>query len=210
MPQLILMRHGATEANLVRPYTIQGREPDSELAAIGVEQARAASAALRGLAIARVYSSPLKRARATAAEIANRLGLQHEIEAGLIEADVGQWAGLTWQEIEHRWPEAFAAFQEQADVHGYLGGENLNAVRDRVLPVMEELFARHPEECVLVVGHGVLNRVLLAHWLGLPLRLARRLPCENTGFSRIDVEEGQARVRSMNESAHLARTCRAA
>src|SRR5581483_2034172 len=105
------MRHGATEGNLRRPYTLQGREPDSELAPAGVAQARAAAAVLQPLGIQHVYASPLRRARVTADEIAGRLGLNVQVMDGLIEVDVGQWACLTWDEVARRWPAEFQAFQ---------------------------------------------------------------------------------------------------
>src|SRR5262245_45942555 len=144
MTKLILMRHGATEANLRHPYTLQGSQPDSELAAAGVAQSRAAAEVLCLHAVIRIYASPLKRARGTASEVADQLGLSYEVEGGLLEVDVGLWAGLSWPEIERRWTEAYRAFREQPERHGYLGGENLTQVRDRVLPVVQTLLARHP------------------------------------------------------------------
>jgi broad specificity phosphatase PhoE len=202
--RLLLARHGATAANLCKPYTLQGLRPDSELAKAGLAQARAAGETLRAYPVAAVYSSPLRRARATASVIAERLGVPVEVEPGLVEADVGVWAGLSWEEVERRWPEECRAFRDDPERHGYLGGENLAQVRERVVPVVEGVVARHAGECVVLVGHGVVNRVLLGHWLGLPLREARRLPQDNGGFSVVEFEGGTARVRSVNESAHLA------
>ncbi len=210
MTTLILVRHGATAANLAKPYALQGARPDSELAAAGVGQAHAAAAALAALPVSAVYSSPLRRAGATAEAIAHRLGLPVEVESGLIEADTGVWSGLTWEEVERRWPAEHRAFQDDAERHGYLGGENLAEVRDRVLPAVEALAARHGGETVVLVSHGVVNRVLLAHWLGLPLRLARRLPQDNAGFSVVEFSADAAKVRTLNAAAHLARVTAAA
>jgi len=199
MTRLLLMRHAATAANLQRPYTLQGSRPDSPLAPEGVAQAAAVGRALAHLDIQEVYASPLIRARATA----EALGRPVELEAGLIEVDVGEWAGLTWDDVARRWPAEHAAFEADAVASGYLGGENLEQVRRRVLPVIEGLAERHPGATLLVVSHGVVNRVLLAHWMGLPLRCARSLPQDNTGYNVIDFHGGKAKVRTVNRVDHL-------
>jgi broad specificity phosphatase PhoE len=200
---LILVRHGATAANVRRPYTLQGLRPDPELIEEGVRQARAAARALEGWPVARVYSSPLRRARGTAEVIAETLGVAVEAADALAEADVGQWSGLTWAQVERGWPDQWRAFQGDPETHGYCGGENLAQVRDRALPVIEQLLAHHPGPAVLVVGHGVVHRVLLAHWLGLPLRHARQLPQDNGGISVVEFHGATAQVRTVNAVAHL-------
>jgi broad specificity phosphatase PhoE len=206
MPEtlLLLVRHGATQANVCRPYTLQGLRPDSELTDVGMRQARATARALRPYAVARAYCSPLKRARATGEVIAGALGVPLEVEAALVEADVGVWSGLTWAEVEQHWPDEYRAFLEDPERHGYHGGETLAQVQQRVLPAVERLAARHRGQALLIVSHGVVNRVLLAHWLGLPLRHARRLPQDNAGLNVVALEEGAARVRTINVVAHLA------
>jgi broad specificity phosphatase PhoE len=201
MTTLLLVRHGATAANLCRPYTLQGAQPDSPLAPEGEAQARAASNILRTFPIASMYCSPLLRARQTAEIIAENKNVPFFIEPRLIEVDTGEWTGLTWDEIARRWPVESRAFHDDAERHGYLGGENLAEVRARVLPAIEEMIASHAAETILVVCHGVVNRVLLAHWLDIPLRFARKLPQDNAGISVIDFVEGKAKVRTVNQAA---------
>jgi broad specificity phosphatase PhoE len=203
MTTLLLVRHGATAANLSRPSTLQGLRPDSELAPPGLEQARALGQALRSFPVVTIYSSPLRRALATAKVIGSQLGVAVVVEPGLVEADVGLWAGLSWEEVERDWPDAYRAFHDDPEQSGYLGGESLEDVRRRVLPVAERLVSSHEGESVVAVAHGAVNRVLLACWLGLPLRYARRLPQDNGGFSLVEFQGGSAQVRSLNETAHL-------
>jgi broad specificity phosphatase PhoE len=192
------MRHGATQANVSQPYVLQGLRPDNELIDKGVSQARAAAAALSDAPITQIYASPLKRARSTARVVAKALSLAVVAEELLVEVDVGEWTGLAWEEIEHRWPDEYRAFREAPDCHGYAGGENLTQVRDRVVPAIEALTARHRGETILVVGHGVANRVVLAHWLGVPLCYARRLPQDNGALNIVAFENGAAKVQTIN------------
>jgi broad specificity phosphatase PhoE len=203
---LILVRHGATAANVCRPHVLQGLRPDNELIEQGRQQARAAGLALRNQLVAAVYTTPLKRARESAELIAQALGLPVNVEPTLVEADVGDWTGLSWPEIESRWPTKHRAFHDDAQLHGYPGGENLGQVRDRTLPVIQRLAARHAGTTFVVVGHGVVNRVLLAHWMGIPLRCARQLPQDNGGFSTVEFRGENAHVRTANCVLHLAAT----
>jgi broad specificity phosphatase PhoE len=202
---LVLLRHGATRANVCRPYVLQGLRPDSELIDLGITQAEAAARALRTYPIVRAYCSPLKRARLTAQIVAESLRVPFDVVPGLVEADVGEWEGLAWEEIERRWPDEHRAFREAPEHHGYLGGENLTEVRERVLLAVADLVSRHGSETFLVVGHGLVNRVLLAHWLGLPLRYARQIPQDNVGVNVVEFREGEAKVRTVNAVVHLKR-----
>lgn len=205
--RLLLIRHGATEANLRRPYTLQGLRPDPDLAEVGVMQARAVAVSLRGVPISVVYSSPMRRAWQTAQAIAGEVHVPLRVEPVLVEVDTGEWTGRTWAEIEREWPKEAQAFHEDAERFGYLGGENLGQVRDRVLPRVEGMLERHEEETIAVVSHGVVNRVLLANWLGIPLRFARRLSQDNTGVSVVEVSGGKVQVRTVNGTGHLGGLC---
>ena len=202
--KLLLVRHGATSENTARPYRIQGALPDNELNAVGLAQVHAASGALSHHSIAGIYCSPLKRARTSANIIATTLSVPVEVVEGLVEVDVGLWSGLSWEEIEQQWPAEYRNFHENAGDNCYLGGENLTQLRDRTLPVIDRLVARHPAETLVIVGHGVINRVLLAHWLGIPLRHARRLPQDNAAITSIEFQDGLAKVITINATAHLA------
>ncbi len=94
-----LVRHGATDANLRRPYVLQGRGMDLPLNETGRRQAQCVRKLFERRAIAAVYSSPLRRAFDTAQAIAE----PHRLDVGtvdaLIEADVGKWEGMSWDQI---------------------------------------------------------------------------------------------------------------
>jgi alpha-ribazole phosphatase len=201
---LILARHAATAANRRRPPLLQGACHDNELDELGQRQAEALAEALRGDAVAAVYSSPLKRARQTAACVAADHGLEVRPLDALIEADVGSWEGLSWQEIERRWPEERRAFLQDAERFGYLDGENLIQVRDRCLSAILDVAGRHEGGRLVAVGHNVVNRVLLAHWMDIPLKHARRIPQSNAGFNVVAFSDGKVKVRTINSASHLA------
>jgi len=134
--RLLLLRHGQTELSILHRYSGLG---DPELTALGHDQATGAAARLAapeagGLApdgIAAVLTSPLRRARQTAAAVADALGVPMEEHAGLVETDFGGWEGLTFAEARERDPELHAAWlgDERAAPPG---GESFATVGVRV------------------------------------------------------------------------------
>ncbi len=200
---LYLLRHGATEANLARPYRLQGRRIDSPLAPLGVRQAERARDWLASQSVRQCYSSPLLRAVQTADIIAAPHGLAVQTIPALTECDVGVWEGLTWDEIRERDAEACRRFEEDPGLHGYPGGESYRRVAERVVPIFEQLLECHVGNGLVVVAHHVVNRVYLAGLLGLPPGRAKEVTLDNCGISTV-IREGQRTwVEQLNAVAHL-------
>ena len=166
---LYLVRHGATDANLQRPYVLQGRGIDLSLNAVGRQQAEQAAGLLAQQSIAAVYASPMRRAVETAQAIAARCGVEVTLRDELVECDVGRWEGLNWDGIREQFPEAYENFQRDPSRFPYLGGETYSDVARRSVPVLEQLLEHHHGEEFVVVAHNVVNRVSVATFLGLEL-----------------------------------------
>ena len=134
---LVLVRHGETDWNRERRF--QGHA-DMPLNDTGRRQARELADALRDEGLTAVYTSPLRRASETAGIVADRLGLEAEELEALREIDVGDWQGLTVDEVKTRFPE-------RADVawrSGWPNGETHEQLRARVLPALLDLAAAPP------------------------------------------------------------------
>ena len=163
-----VLRHGETEWN--RLGLLQGRQ-DSPLTALG--RARAAAmgrciAALAGdTADLELWSSPLGRARETAAIVARVLGRDAatiRYDARLAELDHGTWEGRTFTAIKREEPEAWAERYRDRFRNPLPGGESyVDALaRARAWAGERDPAARH-----VVVGHGSFNRMLVAALTGL-------------------------------------------
>ena len=121
----------------------------------------AAAASLSGLRVAALYVSPLRRAMQTAAAIG---GVTPVVLAELAEIDFGAWEGLTWEEIEQRWPDA--ACRKVEDWLGVTapGGETWTHFRARVDRALARVLAG-PQPAA-VVAHMVVNAALAERLLG--------------------------------------------
>ncbi len=149
MTRLLLLRHGQSTWNAELRWQGAADPPLSER---GVAQAEAVVVALGDTGFTAVVSSPLVRARQTAEIVADGLGLGPvETEARLRERDVGEWSGLTTDEIETRWPGLLDEWRA-GRLDAIPGGEG--DITARVLEGLDRVIALHPGDTVLVVTHG--------------------------------------------------------
>ncbi|PJJ72188.1 putative phosphoglycerate mutase [Diaminobutyricimonas aerilata] len=149
MTYLYLVRHGETDWNRAR--RIQGAT-DIPLNSTGREQAAATGRLLSRRRWSAIAASPLSRAADTARLIAREIGLgEPELVADLVERNYGEAEGLTWPEVEERFPHG-------ATVRGR---ETREQVAERVVPALLGLAAEHEGESVVVVSHGGVIRAVL-------------------------------------------------
>ncbi|MEV5975650.1 histidine phosphatase family protein [Streptomyces sp. NPDC052114] len=162
--RIILWRHGQTSWNLERRF--QG-STDIELTETGVAQARRAARLLASLKPDAIVASDLKRAAATAGELASITGLPVTHEEALRETYAGEWQGLTHDEIIARFGEQYAAWKRGEPVRRG-GGELETEVADRAAPVVLRHAEKVPDNGTLVVvSHGGTIRTTIGRLLGL-------------------------------------------
>jgi probable phosphoglycerate mutase len=181
---IVMVRHGETDWNRERRF--QGHA-DTPLNEAGRAQSAALADALAGDDLTAVYTSPLRRAAETAEIVGARLGLHvHPLEA-LREIDVGEWQGLTVDEVKERHPEL------EDWRSGWHGGETYETLSARVIPALVALAADHANERVLAVTHAGPMRAALAAAMGLSYDEARPLigPLDNCVAFRFAVRDGK-------------------
>jgi probable phosphoglycerate mutase len=194
MTLVLLARHGESDWNAAGRF--QGHS-DRPLTARGQRQAERLAHELAGRDLAAIYSSPLRRARATADVVAAAVGLPVSVAPALMEVDVGSWAGLTRDQVAERYPDDFRAWRDGGT--GWRDGETYEAMGARVVAEVVGIAERHPDAEVLLVCHGGPIRALHAAAEGLDVATYRRLrPVEpNARLSAVVVESGRfARPRS--------------
>lgn len=206
MTQLILVRHGTTDANVRIPYILQGSGIDMSLNDNGRRQAARVADFLASFPVRHVYASTLKRASETAGIIAVHHALPVTQIAEITECDVGLWEGKDWDTIAQEHPEAYRLFHEDPSTNPYLGGESYSDVLRRSLPVFERLLQQHVGETIVVVAHNIVNRAFVAYLLGLEIRRAKELAQGNCCVNIIQHQAGKSSLVTMNALFHLEET----
>lgn len=201
MTRVILVRHGQTEWNRVERFRGHADVPLNET---GLKQAEATGrrVAEKWKPIA-VYSSPLSRAVKTAEAIAKHFDLKVQIHPGLADIDYGDWQGLSPDEVRERWAEMLDKWYTAPQLAVIPNGETLAALRERALKTVNELAKCHAGETILLLGHTVINRVILLGVLGLENERFWRIKQEPCAINLFDMEDGDYTLVSLNDTCHL-------
>ena len=201
--ELILVRHGHVHG--IAPPSFRGRG-DLPLTELGLRQAAATRDFLATPEQPQtIYASPLWRCTLTAKIIAEPHSVPVTPVSAFIDMDYGEWQGRTFEHVRAAAPEAFALWLRQPHLAIIPGGEALADVAARVASVMRMIVTAQPQAPTVLVGHDVVNRVLLLLALELPLSRFWHIdqaPCAINRLS-FDQESGWT-VRSINETGHLA------
>jgi broad specificity phosphatase PhoE len=150
-----------------------------------------------------IYSSPLSRAVKTAEVIAGYFNLPVQMHPGLIDIDYGQWEGLTPDEVRVRWPEMIDSWYNTPASIRIPGGETLADVRARAMETVNEVVDCHGGQTVVVVGHTVINRIILLGVLGLSNDRFWRLRQDTCAINSFEAEGGDFTLVSLNDTCHL-------
>jgi broad specificity phosphatase PhoE len=146
--EILLARHGQTADNA--GGRILGRR-DPRLTAIGHAQAERLATSLRDAGIRAVWTSPLLRARCTAAVVGAALGLEPIVLPDLVESARGRWEGRAVAEIARETPALHAAFVAGDPAFIFPGGESLRQQAARTA------------QALAIVAHGPLPALVIAH-----------------------------------------------
>ena len=195
----VLLRHGQTALSVEKRFSGHGNPP---LTALGRSQAADAAVRLArtfdSTKPALIVSSPLDRARQTAAAVVDVLGGRVIVDERLIETDFGAWEGLTFGEIQADAPEELAAWLASPDV-APPGGESFTSVAARVAALREDWIAGYPGGVVLAVSHVSPIKSFARLALDAGPSVLYRSHLDLCGISTIDwYSDGPASLRGWN------------
>jgi probable phosphoglycerate mutase len=199
---LWLLRHGETQHTVEKRFS--GGRFDPELSERGLRQAdvTAGHLARRG-GVDVVVTSPLRRARATAERVAGDLDLPVQVEDGLAECDFGEWDGLTFTEVQRRWPEELAAWLASPSV-APPGGESMDDVAKRVSDVQDALLSRFAGSTMLVVSHVTPIKMIVRFALEAPAESINRMQLAPASLTTVQYyADGNCALFGFNDTGHL-------
>jgi broad specificity phosphatase PhoE len=180
-------------------HAIVGRATGVRLSPDGSRQAEALAGRLEGSLIRALYSSPLERARATAAPIAARLRLEVQIADELNEIEFGEWTNWTLADLHEL--EGWRRFNVFRSGSRIPGGEAMVEVQGRMFRLIERLCSAHPAQTVALISHSDVIKTTLAYYLGMPLDLFQRIEISPASISVVRIERYGPEVLLINGGA---------
>lgn len=192
---LYLVRHGQSEGNVLKTFHGQTDYPLTET---GREQARQAAEKLKDIPFTRCCASDLSRAWDTALACLKGRAVEAECCPALREQNVGDIEGLTWEQMEKRYPKELQVFLGDWFHSTPPGGESAQEMAARVGACVDEIIARG--EDTLVVAHFGSLSLLMVH-LGLmngEQAFTQEWAFSQGTYSAIRIENGNAELVCFN------------
>jgi broad specificity phosphatase PhoE len=199
--RIFLIRHGATILSAEDRFA---GSTDVPLSDEGRAQVRRLATRLSDDGITAVYASPMGRTVETANILAEPHGLEVKTRDGLREISHGHWEQMTRKEVEGKYPEEAAAWEEDPYTFAPTGGESGLGVTSRALPVLMDIVRENPDGRVLVVSHKATIRLLLSSLLGFdPRRYRDNLDQNPAALNIVDFKGPvRARLTLFNDTSH--------
>ncbi|MGI9053532.1 MAG: MSMEG_4193 family putative phosphomutase [Ilumatobacteraceae bacterium] len=193
---IFLVRHGQTATT---GKVLPGRARGLHLAEAGVQQARRAAERIAELKrIDGVYTSPLERARETAAPIGAATGHTPKVDRGLLECDFGEWTGASLRRLSRK--REWATVQRAPSTFRFPGGESFTEMQVRIVTALERLRDAHPGGTIVCVSHADPIKAAVAHALGTHLDLFQRIVIGTCSISSIAWSTGGPVVLAVNST----------
>ncbi len=187
--EIYLVRHGQSVANLENRMA---GTYDTELTELGREQAKITANALKDIEASEIYSSDLKRARNTAEESAVLHKLPVNVCKELREIDMGEWEGLTFDDINRDYGEAYTiTWKKNFGFFTSPAGESVDEVFERVNKKLLEIAKKNLGKKVFVFAHGAVIRIFFGKIMGLSQEQLASLPWATNASYSIAVYDGE-------------------
>ena len=197
---VLLVRHGQTPTT---GKVLPGRARGLHLADAGVAQAEAVALRIAELKqVDALYTSPLERARETAAPIAKARGLKVRIDKSLLECDFGDWTGAELRKLA-KLPE-WSTVQRFPSGFRFPNGESFADMQHRIVTGIDRLRAEHPGGTIVCVSHADPIKALVAHAMGTHLDLFQRIVISTCSVTAIAYSPGGPAVLTVNSTGSLA------
>jgi probable phosphoglycerate mutase len=189
---LVLVRHGVTDHTTRKVFSGGLASANPPLNDEGRAQIRTTGEWLSPMRdqIDAVIASPVRRTHESAEILGEIFGLPVELEEGIAEMEFGSWDGLTFADVQEKYPDDLSDWLGNLE-HAPGGGESFRAVAARVLAGRDRILEAYAGKTVLVVSHVTPIKTLVADALGAPLEALFRMELSPASVTVISYFEGR-------------------
>lgn len=205
MTTLYLTRHGETLWNIDK--RMQGWA-NSPLTDLGIRQAESLSERLKDTVIDVIYSSPIERAYKTAEIIRKDRDIDIITHDGLKEIHVGEWEGLTVDEISSNevYAEQLQNYFYNPSKYKPFGGETIDALAERCEKAIKDIRTTNKEKTVLIVTHGIALKMIMMYFMKVTKEEVMKLPVMGqAGLTQIQISNNNFDIILNNDTSHYGR-----
>ena len=198
---IYFLRHGETTASRNGGYC---GTLDPNLTPAGHRMAEAFADAYKSLPWVAVFSSPLRRAVATAKPLCEAAGIRMQLHDGLKEIAFGQWEGKTPEEVNREFHDDHVRWLTDPGWNAPTGGQKGIDVARRSSRVLEQIENTYTTGNVLVVSHKATTRIMLCTLLGIDVgRFRDRISMPVASISIVEITSRGPLLHRMGDRSYL-------
>jgi probable phosphoglycerate mutase len=198
---IYFLRHGETTASRTGGFC---GALDPELTPEGSQMAEDFAAAYRSHAWTAVFSSPLRRAGATATPLCEATGMRPQLRDGLREIAYGQWEGKTPEAVNRDFHDDYLRWSVDPGWNAPTGGERGIDIARRSSAVIQEIEGACGAGNVLVVSHKATIRIMLCFLLSIDVgRFRDRIDMPVASLSIVEMTTQGPMLRALGDRNHL-------
>jgi probable phosphoglycerate mutase len=198
---IYFLRHGETTASQTGCYC---GTLDPGLTPAGYEMAEDFANAYKSLPWVAVFSSPLRRAVATAKPLCEAAGIRMQLKEGLKEIAFGQWEGKTPEAINREFHDDYVRWLTDPGWNGPTGGQRGIDIARRSSLVLEEIEKTYTTGNLLVVSHKATTRIMLCSLLGIDVgRFRDRLGMPVASINIVEMATHGPLLHMLGDRSHL-------
>ena len=197
MTSIYLIRHGENE--YVGKGKLAGWLPGVRLNENGRKQARAVAELFREVKLKAVYASPLERTMETARPLAEAQKLEIIEAPGIGEVQYGAWQGKSLKVLRKR--KLWSVIQNTPSLARFPEGESFPEAQARAVAEIEKFRSKHrgKKDAIAFVSHSDVIKLIVAHYLGLPLDLFQRLHIAPASITAFWIDDQRSRLIYLND-----------
>ena len=132
----------------------------------------------------------------TAEPLAQSLGLEIQLRPDLTDTDVGEWEGRSWKTLSHT--RLWKVVQQTPSQFQFPGGETFVQAQERVARALDDIAKTHGDELIAVVFHADPIKLVVAHYLGMPLDTFQRLTISTGSVTILKIDGSTVKLQALN------------
>lgn len=189
---LIIIRHGQSMGNVEGKFI---GITDSPLSPLGIRQAQLTAEYLKDVKIDKVYSSNLSRAKVTAEIIAQKHGLNVNVEPDFREIDAGLWEEVEFSRLITLFPQSYSQWLENVSEAQPDGGEAYKQVYERVSKALDKVISENLGKTILIASHATSIKAMECKFLGKGFSVAKELSwVPNASVTIVKINDGNYKI----------------
>lgn len=201
MTDFFIIRHGESQGNSNGYFT---GSIDAPLTDTGKKQSRLLAEYFENQKLDCIFSSDLSRAAETAEPIAASHGLAVQKSSALREIYGGSWEGMSFGEIEEKYPKEYGVWLNDKGNSACTNGESVASLAERVQNEFRRIAAENDGKTVVIVTHGTPIRALFCLWNGADISDMQSVDwVSNASVTRVTYENGKTEIITYNYTEHL-------